>query len=226
MYKHKDKDVARSEDAAAVEITVYTDYVCPYCLLAETILREAMRGKDVRIRWRPFELRPDPVPTLRVEDDYLPTVWLKSVYPLAERLGVPIVLPRISPQPRTDKAFEAFAFAETHGLGHEFSMRVMRAFFQEEKDIGDIDVLVSLAQDIGLKGGEVRRTLLEGTFTRVHREALRHAREEAQVVAVPTIIIGDRRIEGVPRPQQLKDAIAALGPRSRSATSFLPIPPC
>ena len=192
------------------EITVYTDYVCPYCLLAEKLIREAMNGKDLRIRWRPFELRPDPVPTLRVEDEYLPTVWRNSVYPMAERLGVPIVLPRISPQPRTTKAFEAFAFAEQRGLGDEFSMRALRAFFQEERDIGDVDVLASLAQDIGLDGDEVRRALQEGAFARTHQEALKHAREEAHVTAVPTIVIGDWRIAGVPRLGPLKDAVAAL----------------
>lgn len=192
------------------EITVYTDYVCPYCLLAEKPLREAIGDRDIRIRWRPFELRPDPVPTLRVEDEYLPAVWRTSVYPMAERLGISIVLPGISPQPRTGKAFEAFAFAEERGLGDAFSMRALRAFFQEERDIGDIDVLVQLAQDVGLDGGDVRRALLEGTFTQTHQEALRHAREEANITAVPTIIIGDQRIQGVPRPGALKDAIAAL----------------
>lgn len=192
------------------EITVYTDYVCPYCLLGEKIIREAIEGRDVRIRWRPFELRPDPVPTLRVEDEYLPRVWRDSVYPMAERLGVPIVLPRISPQPRTDKAFEVFAFAQERGLGDEFSMRALRAFFQEERDIGDIDVLVSLARDVGLDGDEVRRALLDGTYTQAHRAALRHAKEEARITAVPTIVIGDLRIEGVPRPGQLREAIDAL----------------
>jgi predicted DsbA family dithiol-disulfide isomerase len=62
-------------------VTVYSDYVWPYCMLAERTLSEAIGDRDIRIAWRPFELRPDSVPTLRPEDPYLPDVWRKSVYP-------------------------------------------------------------------------------------------------------------------------------------------------
>lgn len=49
-------------------VTVYSDYVCPFCLLAEQALSDAIGSRDIRINWRAFELRPDPVPTLRPED--------------------------------------------------------------------------------------------------------------------------------------------------------------
>lgn len=44
------------------QIIVYTDYVCPFCLLAEEAIVQATDGMGVEIRWRPFELRPAPVP--------------------------------------------------------------------------------------------------------------------------------------------------------------------
>ena len=47
----------------ALTIKVYSDFVCPYCFLAEFPLQEAVRGKDAAVEWLPFELRPDPVPT-------------------------------------------------------------------------------------------------------------------------------------------------------------------
>ena len=49
-------------------IKVYSDYVCPFCFLAEFPLQEAIRGKDVAVEWMPFELRPEPTPTLRPGD--------------------------------------------------------------------------------------------------------------------------------------------------------------
>ncbi len=60
----------------------------------------------------PFELREYPTPTLRTEDEYLPRIWKRSVYPTAERLGVPIKLPSISPQPYSRLAFVGFQFAQ------------------------------------------------------------------------------------------------------------------
>src|SRR5688572_853353 len=81
------------------KLSVWSDFVCPYCFLAEKPLAEATHGLDIEIEWLPFELRPFPQPTLRPEGEYLQTAWRRSVYPLASRLGVEIRLPDVSPQP-------------------------------------------------------------------------------------------------------------------------------
>ncbi|MGM0824017.1 MAG: DsbA family oxidoreductase [Pseudomonadota bacterium] len=186
------------------EIIVYSDYVCPFCLLAEEVVAQATEGLDVEVRWRPFELRPAPVPTLKVEDPYLPKVWRESVYPMAEQLGVPIKLPNISPQPRTDKAFEVFAMAEEHGLGHAYSMATLKAFFQQERDIGDPEVLADIAASVGLERQSVLDALAEGRYREQHQAALRHAMEEARIQSVPTLIIDGETLQGVPDPAALK----------------------
>jgi predicted DsbA family dithiol-disulfide isomerase len=192
------------------QITIYTDYVCPYCLLAEHIVEDVTKGQDVEIQWRPYELRPEPVPTLRVEDPYLPQVWKQSVYPMAERLGVPIKLPFISPQPRTAKAFEVFAMADEQGLGHAFSMRALSAFFQEEKDIGNLEVLADIGAEVGLEREAVLHALADGTYRERHREALRHAREDMVITSVPTIVVGKQVFSGVPSPGELRRAVDQL----------------
>lgn len=191
-------------------ITVYSDYVCPYCLLAEKVLSDAIGDRNIRIAWRPFELRPDPEPTLRPEDPYLPTVWRRSVYPLAERLSVAIRLPSISPQPRTAKAFELLAMAQDHGLDHPYSMRVLKAFFQEDRDIGDRDVLLQIAAEVGLDPGKARQALDSGAYAERHREAQRHAREDMGITSVPTIVVGQRVFRGVPPLEDLRRAIDQL----------------
>ncbi len=120
------------------EIIICVDYVCPYCLLAEAVVRDVVPDKSVTIDWRAFDLRPDPVPTLRPEDPYLPTVLERWVYALVESLGVPIRLLTWFPQPRTAMAFELLAIAKDERLGDAYSMRVLRAFFRENHDIGEI----------------------------------------------------------------------------------------
>ena len=193
-----------------ISLTIYADYVCPYCMLAEQVVSDAIGGRDIRIDWRAFELRPAPVPTLRPEDPYLPTVWRDSVYPSAERLGIPIKLPSISPQPRSDKAFEVLAMAQDQGLDHAYSMRVLRAFFQEDRDIGDPDVLIELAADAGLDREETRQALDSGAFTERHRRALRHAREDMAITAVPTIVVGKHVFRGTPPLKALQSALDQL----------------
>lgn len=190
-------------DAGTMKFVLfYSDYVCPYCLLAERMLTDAIGDRNI--------LRPDPVPTLRPEDPYLPTVWRQSVYPLAERLGVPIRLLSISPQPRTAKAFQLLAMAQYMGLDHEYSMRVLRAFFQEDRDIGDQEVLIELAADAGLDSGEARQAIESGTYTDRHREALHRARKDMSITSIPTLAVGERIFRGTPVPQEVKKAIDQL----------------
>src|SRR3954452_1586745 len=98
----------------------------------------------------PFELRPEPNPTLRPEGEYLQRAWSQSVYPLARRMGVPIALPPVSPQPHTHLAFEGYQYARGHGKGNEYNHRVLEAFFREGLDIGDVGVLARLAGEVGL----------------------------------------------------------------------------
>jgi predicted DsbA family dithiol-disulfide isomerase len=179
-------------------------------MLAEQVVSAAIGGHDIRIAWRPFELRPAPVPTLRPEDPYLPAVWRDSVYPTAQRLGIPIKLPSVSPQPRSDKAFEILALAQDKGLDHAYSMRVMRAFFQEDRDIGQPEVLIELAADAGLDPEEARQALDSGAFAERHRRALRHAREDMAITAVPTIVVGKQVFRGTPPLRALQLALDQL----------------
>ena len=145
----------------------------------------------------PFELRPEPHETLRPEGDYLQRAWQQSVYPLARRMGVPIKLPEVSPQPHTHLAFEGFQYASDHGRGNEYNHRVLEAFFVESQDIGDTGVLTRLAGEVGLDRAEFETALRNRDYKEAHQEALRHAYEEAGVTGVPMFVIGDRVLTGL-----------------------------
>jgi predicted DsbA family dithiol-disulfide isomerase len=165
--------------------------------LAEGPLKQAAEGKDVRIDWMPFELRPAPAPTLKPEGEYLQTAWQRSVYPMAEKLGVEIRLPAVSPQPHTNLAFQGLEFAKDRGKGDEYNDAVFRAFFQQSRDIGSIDVLADIAKNVGLDDGEFRRALEIGAYRDRVQHLLRKAYEQAAITAVPTMIIGQRRLTGL-----------------------------
>ena len=107
--------------------------------------------------WRAFELRPDPVPTLDPNGDYLHKVWGSSVYPLAERLGMDIKLPPV--QPRSRRAHQAAHWARRHGKFREYNDALFRAFFQRGEDIGNTDVLTGLASDMALDADDLRQAL-------------------------------------------------------------------
>ncbi len=72
---------------------------------AEHLIFQVADNEALTMEWIPDELRPVPQPTLRPDGEYLERVWGDSVYPMAERLGLSIKVPNISPQPHTGLAF-------------------------------------------------------------------------------------------------------------------------
>jgi predicted DsbA family dithiol-disulfide isomerase len=155
----------------------------------------------------PFELRPYPSETLRPEGQYLQRAWTQSVYPIARRMGVTIKLPTVSPQPHSHLAFEGYQFAKEHGKGNDYNDRVLAAFFVESQDIGDIQVLTTLAREIGLDEKEFEAALRDRKYREAHQRALRHADQEAGVSAVPTFVIGRRVLTGLQDQATLEEVI-------------------
>jgi predicted DsbA family dithiol-disulfide isomerase len=188
-------------------IKVYSDYVCPFCYLAEFPVAEATRGRDIDVEWMPFELRPYPHPTLRPEGDYLQRAWEQSVYPMAERMGVPITLPAISPQPYTHLAFEGFQYARELGKGNAYNHRVLEAFFRDGLDIGKVDVLGRLADEVGLDVKKFEHAMATRKYREAHQRALRHAQHEVGVSGVPLIVIGRQALSGMQDRETLEAVI-------------------
>lgn len=134
---------------------------------------------------RAFELRPAPVPTLDPQGEYLTRVWREAVYPMAERMGMPLRLPPL--QPRSRLAHEAACFAAEAGCLAPFHAEVFRAFFQRGEDIGSVNILVACGKDSGLDGTAMRRALELGEFT-AQVTADEQLAERLEVHAVPAYV--------------------------------------
>lgn len=155
----------------------------------------------------PFELRPAPAPTLKPDGDYLQNAWNNSVYPLAAQLGVEIKLPTVSPQPYTNLAFQGLQYAREHGKGDEYNHAVFRAFFQQSRDIGNLDVLMEIAKVVGLDGEDFRSALQNGTYRPAVERLLQVAHEKVGVTSVPTMLIGRRVLQGLYPAETLRQVI-------------------
>lgn len=148
-----------------LRIDVWSDFVCPFCMLEEPVLDaiSADLGSAVDIVWRAYELRPEPGPTLPPDGAYLHDIWSRVVYPMAAERGIVLRLPPV--QPRSRLAHEATAYADREGQGDVLRRALFRAFFQDGRDIGSIDVLVDVATSLGLDASALRQALERGDFT-------------------------------------------------------------
>ncbi len=165
----------------------------------------ARSDPGIEISWRAFELRPEPVPTLDPGGDYLQRAWTTSVYPLAEKLGVTMRLPPV--QPRTRLVHQAARWARTQGRFDDYHAAIFRAFFEGSKDIGNIDVLVSLAVNLELNGDSLRQALEAREF---ETSVLEDEQEAARlgVSGVPSFV-ADRKaaLSGVQPVENLKQLV-------------------
>jgi len=175
-------------NSAPLRIDVWSDYVCPFCYLELPVLDRLRheRGGAVEIAWHAFELRPQPVPTLDPAGEYLRRAWTRSVYPLAARRGMRLRLPPM--QPRSGKAHEAAAYARALGRFDEMHRSIFRAFFEDGRDIGRLEVLADIGAPAGLDPAELTAALEQGRYT----EAVRRDQQRAQqlgIAAVPAMLL-------------------------------------
>lgn len=174
--------------AQKVRLTVWSDYVCPFCYLEEPVLERLRQeyGEAVELEWRAFELRPAPVPTLDPNGEYLHTVWNRSVYPMARQRGMTLRLPPV--QPRSRSALELAELARERGRFDEAHRALFKAFFEEGQDLDNIAVLVKIGTAVGLDGAEVRAALEQGIYRACVIDDERQA-AALGITAVPTVMV-------------------------------------
>ena len=126
---------------------------------------------------------------------------------MAEKLGVYMKLPTVSPYPYTNLAFQGLEFAKDHRKGNEYNDAVFRAFFQQSRDIGRIDVLADIAKEVGLDSEQFRGALERGAYRDRVQQLLQTAYERIRVTAVPTMIIGRQRLEGLYPAETMRQVI-------------------
>ena len=149
----------------SVVLDIWSDYVCPFCYLELPAVEQAKSefGELLEVKWRAFELRPDPVPTLDPDGEYLHDIWGRAVYPMAAERGMNLRLPPV--QPRSRKALEAACYARELGLFDAMHIALFRAFFEAGQDIGSIEVLTEIGKSVGIDPSGLQDALRSNRYT-------------------------------------------------------------
>lgn len=164
-------------------VTVWSDYLCPWCYLNQSRVERLQNHHGIEVRWMPFELHPGIGP----EGRPISAKRFAKFVELADIEGVDFALPdRIMPTRRAHllACFVQATAAESFGDVHR---QLFRAVWVEGRDVSDLEVLRTIAQGCGVDGDEAVRSVVDET----HVDLLVAARDEGlenSVVAVPATL--------------------------------------
>lgn len=156
-----------------VTVDVWSDVMCPFCYIGDTILDEAVDAfdYDVEVRYHSFQLMPDlqsgemaSAVEMLEQHHGLPRAQVEAMHQQvtarAADVGLEFHLDRSVPA-NTRRSHRLVHHAAQHRRQHEMVRRLFAAHFTEGRDVDDTDVLVELATDVGLDAAQAR-SVIEG----------------------------------------------------------------
>ncbi|MEO7941648.1 MAG: DsbA family oxidoreductase [Burkholderiaceae bacterium] len=205
-------------------IDVVSDVVCPWCYIGkrklETALAQARSAglPEPVIRWHPFQLNPD-LPAEGVsrksylEDKFGGAERAAEIYArvkaAGKAVGLDLHIDGITRQPNTLAAHALIVFAQQQGpgFGSDVKERLLKAYFIENRFIGDVDVLVDIAQAAGLDPVAARDYLSDAQQLQQVAAADSQARQMG-ISGVPFFIFNQKvAVSGAQEPAQLLAAM-------------------
>ncbi len=227
-----------------MEVEIFSDVVCPWCYLGKARLEAALASFDgeVTLRWRAFQLDPD---TPREARPLL--TWLGAKFggeARARQMMAHVTTTAAEAGLRLDfdRALITNSSTRTGCSGWPTSRKrycsepprtpslelagvLHRAHFTDGLDIGSADVLVDLADEVGLDRASVRDYLLSTRGTADVRAEIARA-HDLGITSVPTFIFaGKYAVTGGPGHRDVRRGVGRGGPAGGSRPGGHPADP-
>ena len=184
---------------SSIELYIYFNFRSPYCYLASKNIFSIFDEFHVKMAWRPLggwsgRSAPERAKTK------LPLAR-QDVMRYARVMGIPFTPPPKDTEPTLAAVISLIA--EKEGILESYVVEVMRKEWAEGCDIGDVDVLLDVAEKVGLDKELISRNIEnENLFKKLENNW-----EEAQkkgVFGVPTFVVDDQVFWGNDRIDFLK----------------------
>ncbi len=214
--------VSLNSAPAKVTIDIFSDVMCPWCVVGyknlQTALGELDGEVEAEIRWRPFELNPQMAPEGEESTAHIARKYGRTPAQAAEA--------RATMAQHAEKAGYSFAYTgagdappailwntllahkllrwtlAVHGAQAQTRLKLalFDAHFQARRRIGEPDVLLAIAEEQGFARGEAERALRDEELTNVVLAEERQA-HDLNISGVPAMIVnGAALIPGAQDP--------------------------
>jgi len=193
-------------------VSVYSDYICPFCYIGYLRLEKLRDEYDLDVDWRFLEIHPDNPPEGKPVSElgYPPQQWramMDNFARMAEEEGVTV--PERTFTTNSRRALKlARAVRELQPEVFETLNRCLyESYFLERRNIGDADVLRAVANDCGVDGQIVERAWVDPAYEAALNDNQRSA-AALGIGGTPTYVFGDQ-IYGGAIPQDMLRRVAA-----------------
>ena len=184
-----------------IAIEIVSDLVCPWCFIGQAQLERALAARpdiEAELTFSPFQLDPSTPPEgadlrARLERKYGvdPKQLFTRVEEAAARAGIALDFEKIRTSANTLGAHVLLEHARERGTQTELARALFGAYFLEGANIGDPEVLATVASAHGFTADEARSLVTdEGERARVR--GLAQAQERRGVTGVPFFLVEGR----------------------------------
>ena len=195
-------------------IEIASDVICPWCYIGKRRLEKALALVDGEvkpdIRWLPFQLNPDMPAGGMPRAEYRRAKFgsVERGRQLDARVaaegrgeGIDFAFDRMERTPNTSAAHQLIDVAQAEGKGQAVVDALFHAYFEEARDVGNPDVLQSIAVGAGVQGWPAQ----------ANPQAVAEREEGVRnlgISAVPTFILGRKfGVSGAHPPEALAAAL-------------------
>ena len=201
LYR-KEQDIAvrvKGGVRMSLPLRIFFDFSCPYCYVAWCFVKKLKASTPIADEWVTWEIHPEvPREGLKIQD-VVPGIDLTTRRHKLNALGEPVGIAPGGKEfiPNTRWALEIAEFAREHHKIHEWIDRVYHASFVKNENIGDKEILLPIAKEIGLDIDVICQSLDSGHYRHLLQA---HDQEciDQKVEWVPTIVSdGEKILEGV-----------------------------
>lgn len=198
-----------------MQIELFSDTVCPWCRIGKAHLEQALQqvDEDATIRWRTFILDPMvPVEGLHFLDkmshlgnpEQLQRMFAQTEE-AGKRAGVEFHFSKITISPNTTKSHQLIHIAPDP-VKLPLASSIMQAYFENGEDIGDLDVLLTIAKQYDLDESQLRTRIEQGEGQQQIARDITDA-QRFGIRAVPFFIIDQKiGVSGAQPPEVLLQA--------------------
>ena len=184
-----------------IKIKVVSDTICPWCYIGKRNFDKALSlvpDVDVKFIYSTFQLNPDFPKEGVNRREYISRKFNNDHYnSMKERIksealksGISIINNSLDIIPNTFNSHRLIYWSKEENCHLETVEMIFKSYFEESKDIGDINVLLDIARKVGMDDKKIRNKFEndDDSSTIINEE---QSNRENGVMGVPSYIIDD-----------------------------------